>query len=140
MRTIALVGCGRDKLGHPAPAAELYRGDLFRKARRYAESFDAWFILSAKHGLVEPERILEPYDVQMRDLPLLVRETWGARVASRLLSLFPGQAETQLTVLAGAVYADALSGVLPCNWTIDEPLRGLGIGQRKAWLRERLLP
>ena len=35
-------------------------------ARRYAETHaERWYILSAAHGLVDPERIIDPYDISL---------------------------------------------------------------------------
>lgn len=64
---IALVGCGKSKLPHPAPARLLYIGSLFKAARRYVEDagYDAWWILSARHGLVHPDEITEPYEATL---------------------------------------------------------------------------
>src|SRR5690606_13413659 len=57
-RTIALVSCVSSKEPHAAPARDLYTSALFRKARAYAErNADAWYILSAKYGLVDPNRV-----------------------------------------------------------------------------------
>ena len=52
---VALVSCVKSRRPEPAPARDLHTSPLFRAMRRYAESHaDAWYILSAKHGLVEP--------------------------------------------------------------------------------------
>ena len=51
---VALVSCVKSRRPEPAPARDLYTSPLFRAMRRYAESHaDAWYILSAKHGLVD---------------------------------------------------------------------------------------
>ena len=71
-----VVPCGAAKLDRPAPARELYTGTMFRhtwaNAVRCAELDEAAglgparvLILSAKYGLVDPEQILEPYDLRM---------------------------------------------------------------------------
>lgn len=49
-------------------ARELYCSPLIRMERVYAERHrDRWFILSAKCGLVAPERVIEPYDETLKD-------------------------------------------------------------------------
>lgn len=64
--TVGLVGCASQKLRRAAPARELYVSQLFKKASAYAEkTCDRWYILSAKHGLVHPDEVLEPYDVKL---------------------------------------------------------------------------
>lgn len=70
-----VIPCGGRKLDHAAPAAELYVGQHFRHAltnvQRLAEQDAAdgqlarILILSALHGLVELDTVLEPYDQRM---------------------------------------------------------------------------
>ncbi len=61
-----LVGCVATKAPAPAPAKDLYRSQLFTRRRAYAEaSGKPWFILSALHGLVQPDEVTEPYDLNM---------------------------------------------------------------------------
>jgi hypothetical protein len=73
-----VIPCGGAKLGHAAPAAQLYTGSMFRhtleKVTRCAELDTAAglgparvLILSARYGLVELSDMLEPYDVKMSD-------------------------------------------------------------------------
>lgn len=77
VRRIALVGCTKGKLPARAPARDLYVGDLFAKARAYAQTFDAWYVLSARHGLVLPDEVIEPYDVTLGDKRRDRRSTRG---------------------------------------------------------------
>lgn len=75
---VVLVGCVKTKLEHGAPAKDLYVSDYFAKMRGYVEASGMpWFILSAEHGLVAPDRWLEPYE---RYLPATSGEylrSWG---------------------------------------------------------------
>ncbi|MBT2549736.1 hypothetical protein J7I85_15680 [Arthrobacter sp. ISL-65] len=58
---VGLVACASQKLQRPAPARDIYVSQLFRKASAYAEkTWDRWYVLSAKHGLVRPDTVLEP--------------------------------------------------------------------------------
>lgn len=76
--TIALVGCGKSKLDHAAPARQLYTGSLFVAASRWAAECDGWFILSAKFGLLDPETVVEPYEVRLGpEQDQLVRDVTG---------------------------------------------------------------
>lgn len=122
---IALVGCGKLKASTRA-ARDLYLGGLFRLARRYAETHDAWWVLSAAHGLVHPDEVLVPYDERLRPGD----EMWGVRVAWQLARAVPPDAT--LVVLAGAPYA-GWRGLV--RQRVEEPLAGLGIGKRLAWLK-----
>ena len=70
MKKLVVIPCGGAKLDKPASAAELYIGSMFkdtlRTARAMADDADIR-ILSAKHGLVKLDQIIEPYDVKMGD-------------------------------------------------------------------------
>jgi hypothetical protein len=122
---IALVGCGKEKLSTPAPARELYTGSLFAMARRFAETTcDRWFVLSAEHGLVAPETELAPYEAKLAG-----DSAWSFRVAAQLAKSVP--ADATLVLLAGEAYG-AWRGLVPNP--VEEPLKGMGIGARRAWL------
>lgn len=129
-KRVILVGCGARKLDRAAEARDLYTGPLFKKARRYAEEQRCpWFVLSAKHGLVEPGRVLHPYDLALSDLTDEQRAVWAAGVRFSLWSrnLLGG---TVVEVHAGRGY------VVPLRPLVDgvaDPLRGLSVGRRLAW-------
>ena len=135
MSVIGLVGCCRRKLPHPAPACELYASPLFRLAAAYcAASCDRWFILSARHGLVEPTSVLAPYDQSLHALGRAGREAWARRVVGQLEQRgLLGYGHCFL-LHAGAAYADPLASLIGA----EQPLAGLGIGRRLAWYRVRL--
>jgi len=69
---VFIVPCGDAKLPHAAPARDLYTGSQFRYVFPLADAAaqrtgGEVFILSALHGLVEPDRVLEPYNKKMGD-------------------------------------------------------------------------
>jgi len=133
-RRVILVSCAATKLDRPAPAADLYTSPLFRKARSYAEaSGHPWFVLSARHGLVEPKAVLEPYDTRLTDLKPGERSAWADRVVHALCHRgFGGWGVFEIH--AGDAYARPLRDALaPIALDITEPLAGLGIGQRLRW-------
>ena len=52
-----LLGCVSQKNATPMAAKDLYRSELFRRRRLYAEASGApWWIVSAEYGLVRPRR------------------------------------------------------------------------------------
>ncbi|WP_200952103.1 DUF6884 domain-containing protein [Arthrobacter sp. Soil736] len=135
---IGLVGCASQKLTRPAPARELYVSQLFRKASAYAElTCDRWYVLSAKHGVVHPDEILEPYDMRLgtnhRTTPPI--HPWAARVRDQMAVEFAGIENVKLIALAGEQYRTVL---LNSQWPSEVPMHGLGIGQQLGWLTAQL--
>ncbi|GAC1454646.1 MAG: hypothetical protein PVSMB10_12550 [Pseudarthrobacter sp.] len=103
---------------------------LFKKASAFAEATcDRWYILSAKHGLVHPDTVLESYDVS---LGINYRSTrpihqWGAMVKDQLGAELTGLDDVTLVALAGEQYRAAVRGV---PWTVEVPMQALSIGQQ----------
>lgn len=65
LKQIVIISCGKSKNKIPKCAArEAYCGRAFLLKKKYAEqSNDSWFILSAKYGLIRPDRLIDPnYD------------------------------------------------------------------------------
>lgn len=134
-RDVVLVGCVKSKLDRPGPARELYTSALFRKMRAYAETTGApWFVLSAEYGLVEPARVIEPYELHLASTSRAYRTGWGRRVVDDLAAKLGGLGSLVIEIHAGAAYVEALrDGLAGAGATIVEPLAGLGVGQRLAW-------
>jgi len=144
-KPLLLVACCGPKLDHPAEAQDIYVSDLFRKARAYAESHGGdWLILSAKHGVIEPTRVIEPYDQR----PPVTRA--GKRAfAQELAAQLHKYRDRDIIVLAGEsycgwIYALDVSRLVDGEWitssavfrNVHRPLKGMGIGQQKAWLKQ----
>lgn len=130
---LGVVACGKLKLAHPAPAQDLYCSPLFRLSRRYVElTCDRWVILSALHFVVCPEEILEPYDLSLREFSAAARREWSASSNNILMGAFPWT--TEFVLLAGQEYTGAVAG-FP---NVIQPMNGLGIGQRLAWLKQEI--
>lgn len=134
MTRIALIACGKAKRDHPSPARDLYTGGLFTKARAYAEATsDTWFILSAKHGLVDPDMTLHPYDLTLNRLPKHARLAW-AEFVTRQLNTVTQRGDT-VTFLAGTRYRDDLAPRLVRRGVrVTTPLIGLSLGHQLRWL------
>ena len=138
-RHIVLVGCAAQKRNRTAPADELYISPLFRSARQWAErNGDVWYILSAKHGLLTPRVLIDPYEQQLADLTPAQRAQWAANVANRLDRAEPGLARARVTALAGRLYVEGLQARLGPR--LELPLAGLGVGERLAWFKRELTP
>src|SRR3546814_19587850 len=90
----------------------------------------AWFILSAKHGLIAPETVIAPYDETLGAMKAGARRLWGARVIEAMADQLAAAAP--LIVLAGRHSRHPL-------WPHIEPrdsvtMAGTGIGKHARWL------
>ena len=112
MTTTFIIPCGKAKLDTAAPARDLYVGGMFRLALDTAEKEAALdggrvLILSALHGLLELDQVVEPYDVKMGDAEAVD----AARITEQAVAL---------DLLDDDVYA-----LLPSTYfkTLDDGLR-----------------
>lgn len=135
---VYLVSCVSKKRARPACAKNLYDSELFKKARLYAEkSGHSWCILSAKYGLVEPSRVIAPYDVTLSSMPVDQRKRWARRVFAQLIRRFPNL--NKVVFLAGAKYREYLVQHMHLrNILVSVPMEGLRLGEQLRWLEGRL--
>ena len=138
---IGLVSCVKTKLDHAAPAEDLYTSALFRGARHAVErSCDRWYILSALHGLVPPDRVLEPYEKTLSTASVAERRAWAERVLGELTEeLGPSMREAIFEIHAGAAYEGfgLSAGLRRSGATVELPLTGLRQGERLRWYKQR---
>ena len=122
-----LVSCTNAKRDHEAPARMLYdESAYFRRMRAWAESRgDPWYILSAKHGLVDPDTPVAPYDERG------LSDDQGDHIAEKLADRGVGR----VYVCAGRDYLDALTPALEAEGIdVVDPFCGLRIGERMSKL------
>lgn len=131
---IVLVGCSSSKAASARPAAELFTGATFAKARAHALATGChWYVLSAKWGLLDPDELVAPYDVYLADRPAQYRTAWGAWVVAQLADRQDLRGAV-VEVHAGDEYCRPLAGPLTAaGATLHEPLAGLRQGERLAW-------
>lgn len=133
--TIALVSCVKSKALDPCAAKGLYTSALFRYMRAYAERHaDRWFILSAKHGLVDPESTIFAYERTLNNMSARLRREWAQRVYEQMDEAGLLRGDTRFLWLAGKAYRHNLAVMLK-DFEHEDPLAGLGIGKRLAWLK-----
>ena len=132
---VALISCVKTKRPTPAPAGELYTSQLFRALREYALArSDVWYVLSAEHGLVAPDQVIEPYERTLNTMAKADRLAWAERVKQQLLAcLTPG---AEVTLLAGARYREHVEPFLRVQGhPVVVPLQGLAIGKQLQKLK-----
>jgi cytoplasmic iron level regulating protein YaaA (DUF328/UPF0246 family) len=143
-RKIILIACSSRKLNRRAQAKDLYTGPLFKLCWAYAlkERPDKIYILSALHGLLDPETDIDPYNVALKSPPKLdpsspvkvltakEKKRWGNQVIAAL-SAVTDLRRDEFIVLAGKEYIKPLADNLS---HLRDPLQGLNRGKRLAFL------
>lgn len=140
---VGLVGCVKSKRPTPASAKDLYTSALFAGRKRWVESHcSQWFVLSALHGLVDPETVLAPYDKTLTAASPSAREQWSRSVLSQLQQALGNLRGLTFEIHAGSAYRDhgLVSGLLALGATVEIPAAGKSLGQQLAFYSSRDAP
>ena len=135
-RRIFLLSCVKRKKPFRARAADLYDSALFRKMLHYARRHDpdAIFILSAKYGLLDPDDVIDPYELTLNTMPIAKIKAWAERVLQQLRRRTnPG--EDRFTILASEKYRRYL---LPHLRYYRVPMKGLRLGEQLRFLSQEV--
>ncbi len=129
MGPLVLIPCGGKKAETPAPARDLYIGSQFKAGWKAAHALsDRVLILSALHGLVDPDDMVAPYDLKMGQAGSVT----SARLTRQAASLGVLD-ETDVVLLLPRAYAEVALDVWPsAEWVFRAPR--LGIGRQRAML------
>ena len=139
--TVYLVSCVKEKRATRSPAKDLYTSPWFRKAREYVERQGRpWLILSVRHGVLEPDAMIRPYDRALEDMPRAERGAWADKVLAQLAQRL--EAGDTLVVLAGRLYRAVIEPELrERGGDVQVPLAGMRIGEQMSWFdRQRPQP
>lgn len=129
---VALVGCGASKQDIAAAARDLYTGTLFRKAAAFADRFmDDWVILSALHGVVDPDTVVEPYN-QRLSTRKSERTEWHQTVLNALSERYDLDSTVFFT-LCGKDYREGVEGAEDVH-TLNPFFDARGIGDMLSFL------
>ena len=153
-RTLVLISCSKSKsfVGDEKKLTkDAYCSPLFLKSKQWAENrgFD-YAILSAKHGILEPDEKIGDYDLTLNEITPKQKKQWASEVfrLGQRGAMQPHSSERnkikgpdKWIILAGAAYTQPLKNHIKNNsisWDmeIEEPLKGLQVGERLAYLKE----
>lgn len=132
---VGLIGCVKSKRPGASLARDMYVSPLFvGRLRAVKSSCDEWFVLSAKHGLLSPDELIEPYDVALKNQPREFCETWSAQVLASLRDHFGSLAGLTFEIHAGSAYRDngLVRGLEAAGASVENPTEGLNFGQQLA--------
>ncbi|MBY8868695.1 DUF6884 domain-containing protein [Streptomyces sennicomposti] len=126
---VVVIPCSGPKLDHAAEAGKLYTGPLHTHARRTADALTAHggtvLVLSALHGFLPLDQVIEPYDHTWKDPGSITVEELRAQ-ADKM-----GLADADVVLLTPGQYTQRAAAVWPQART---PLAHLGIGQQRGRL------
>ena len=133
---IGLVSCSKAKKGYICSAREMYsESNTFRLSLEYLEkTCDKIFILSAKHGLLDLEDTIQPYDETLVEKPVAERRKWADEVILKLKEKTDLEKD-QFIILAGQKYNEFL---LEHIKKFQLPLEGLTMFKRVPKLKEMI--
>lgn len=133
MKKLVIIPCGGAKQTQPAPAAELYVGSMFADTLRTARTMttdDNIRILSAKHGLISLDQIVEPYDLKIGQAGSVT----SATLNDQLNAFVPTSETFVIDALLPKAYINALEEA--SSYWIENHFAGCaGIGYQKAALK-----
>lgn len=138
-KLIVLISCVSQKQDAPCKAKDLYVSALFKKSWAYANQLkaDQIYILSAKHHLLDPEKVIEPYNATLNDLGAAQRKAWAHEVLKEIEAVGLDLEHDRFVILAGKNYYRYLLGKDGIqHYTL--PLQGQkGIGYILKFLTEK---
>ena len=145
--TLLLMACSATKLTHAAPAIDLYRGVMYGTYRANVKALARphVVILSARHGFIPADTLIEPYEERMtparaddiaRNLDDVTHMDWPR--ARNIM--FAGGADYR-RVMRSAIHRLVAAGTLDQDVEITETTDGIGYQRQQlgAFLR-RLTP
>ncbi len=138
MSRIVLISCVKLKRQTKSKVKDLYISALFKKSFAYAEHYlqpDKILVLSAKHGLLDLDTEIEPYDATLNNMSAKERKKWAEKVIQQL-QIQTDLANDQFIFLASNRYTQYL---IPRIAHYELPLKGLGIGKQLNLLNEKLI-
>ncbi|MEZ0318991.1 MAG: DUF6884 domain-containing protein [Pyrobaculum sp.] len=110
-----VTNCTAKKLDRPAPARELYLGPSVRRTAKAVDEARkmgveaALYIISAKHGLLREDQVVEPYDQTLSGKPKEEVKKWAREVG--LIDAFEKLARETTVVL---------TVTKPYYWAVEE--------------------
>lgn len=132
MAKIVLLSCVKSKRSSRSRAEDLYTSTLFRKSLAYAKSLrpDHIFILSAKYGLLNLDRRIDPYELTLNRMGVVDRLAWAGKVLGQLRKHTDLQRD-KIIFLAGQRYREDLT---PQMRHVSVPMEGMTFGKQLSWL------
>ncbi len=137
MQTVVLISCGKTKKNLQCKAENMYISNRFQLAKEYSTRISSnWFIISAKYGLLEPEREIKPYDVWLGNFSNVEKQAWCDKVKK---SLHGFSRKTKFVILLNDLYAQVLIQlILETGHEFSWPIRNMESDEVENYFMNRL--
>lgn len=142
---ICLISCVSQKTNYPTKCKDLYISPLFKKTWNYVRDIEkpqGVYILSALHGLIRYDQVIEPYDKTLLDMSKEEALEWAEKVKKQINETFVKDGKTlkdfEFVVFAGSKYYENLKEFFETESTFTLPLGSLPIGKRLGALTQVL--
>lgn len=137
-RVVYLVSCVKSKCRGPSRAKDLYRSVWFNKAKEYVEGLNQpWAILSAKHFLLSPDKVIRSYNRTLNNMTFDARRIWSDRVVRKIRLKY--RSGDTIFLLAGKKYTEHVVPQLKkAGFIVRTPLARMGIGRQLSWFNKKV--
>ena len=139
---ICLISCVSQKTNYPTKCKDLYISPLFKKTWNYVTGIEkpqGVYILSALHGLIRYDVMVEPYDKTLLDMSKDESLEWAEKVKKQITETFVKDGRTledyQFQIFAGSKYYENLLDFFPNKELV---FGSLPIGKRLGTLTNAL--
>ena len=147
---ICLISCVSQKTNYKNPCKDLYISPLFKKTWAYVSQIErphGVYILSALHGLIRYDTVIEPYDKTLLDMSKEECLEWAEKVKKQITETFVKDGRTledyHFSIFAGSKYYENLLdffpdkelvfGTLPIGKRLGALTTSLRIGKKLVW-------
>ena len=147
---ICLISCVSQKTNYKNPCKDLYISPLFKKTWAYVSQIErphGVYILSALHGLIRYDTVIEPYDKTLLDMSKEECLEWAEKVKKQLTETFVKDGRTledyHFQIFAGSKYYENLLdffpdkelvfGTLPIGKRLGALTTSLRTGKKLVW-------
>jgi hypothetical protein len=135
MTILTIVQCGGQKVWKtnpqlgPVAAKDAYTSSYFKKNVAYAKKFgNRWIILSAKYGFLDPEELIEDYNVtfKVKKSGPISTDKLKEQIKSKELDSYD-----KIVVLGGKEYLEPVRRAFEgTGCVVVSPFEGMRIGER----------
>lgn len=137
MKTVVLVSCTNKKKKGIHKAIDLYDSIWFKKVMQIVNKLgDEWYIISAKHGLLESNEIIKDYNLTLNEMNINDRKKWSEKVLKELLPKV--NTGDKVILLAGKYYREFIEKELKrIGVKVESPCSTLTTGRQLEWLDKK---